>query len=141
MTAKQAFVWLDPSCRYSDVRKENFRLTVDEGGHHPFAGHHEHDKRTCVAAVDTRIGSCMKRAASQPMRRRPWSYPVLRVRRLREYLAADEQLTRKVVIDTLVEVNYTTSEMLSVKGRRLRWSLVFLALTGLALAAGILMER
>lgn len=71
----------------------------------------------------------------------PRRYPVLSARRLRGYLAADEHLTRKVILDTLVEVNDTTSEMLSTKGHRLWWSLVFLALTGLALAAGILVGQ
>lgn len=65
---------------------------------------------------------------------------MLSVRRLREYVAADAQLTRKVVVDTLVEVNDATTEMLSAKGRRLRWSLVFLSLTVLAVAAGILWD-
>lgn len=68
----------------------------------------------------------------------PRRYPMLSVRRLREYVAADAQLTRTVVVDTLVEVNDATTEMLSAKGRRLRWSLVFLSLTGLAVGAGIL---
>ena len=67
----------------------------------------------------------------------PRRFPLLEPSVLRRYVRAEEEFTRLTVLDTLESVVNEASEVLAVKGRRLRWSLIALAIAAGLYAAGI----
>ena len=67
----------------------------------------------------------------------PRRFPVLEPSLLRRYVRAEEAFTRLTVLDTLEAVVNEASGTLAVKGRRLRWAFIALAVAAGLYAAGI----
>lgn len=68
----------------------------------------------------------------------PRPFPSLQATPMRKYLTSDARFTQLRLFDTLEVVVNETSHALAAKARRLRWSLVALAVAAAWFAAGIL---
>lgn len=68
----------------------------------------------------------------------PRPFPSLQATPMRKYLTSDDRFTQLRLFDTLEVVVNATSHALATKARRLRWSLVALAVAAAWFAAGIL---
>lgn len=66
----------------------------------------------------------------------PRKLPALEPGRLRDYLVAEERITRLVLVDTYQEMLDEARLVLGTKSRRLKYAMVLLALAGLASAIG-----
>ncbi len=66
----------------------------------------------------------------------PRKLPALEPGRLRDYLVAEERITRLVLVDTYQEMLDKARLVLGTKSRRLKYAMVLLALAGLASAIG-----
>lgn len=66
----------------------------------------------------------------------PRKLPALEPSRLRDYIVAEERITRLVLVDTYSEMLDQARLVLGTKSRRLKYAMVLLALAGLASAIG-----
>lgn len=67
----------------------------------------------------------------------PRDLPVLRTRRLRDYLMAEEEFTKLTLHDTYLEMLDQAADVLTLKARLLKSAMTLLAAAGLTLALGI----
>jgi hypothetical protein len=67
---------------------------------------------------------------------RPRKLPALEPSRLRDYLVAEERITRLVLVDTYQVMLNEARVVLGTTSRRLKYPMVLLALAGLASAIG-----
>jgi hypothetical protein len=66
----------------------------------------------------------------------PRKLPALEPSRLRDYVVAEERITRLVLVDTYQVMLNEARVVLGTKSRRLKYAMVLLALAGLASAIG-----